>query len=408
MSQCVVAAPATDWPLVVKCAALVAAVQFFVALEGSMLLPLGPMLSDALGFPTDHLGYLNSSFLAAAAIAGLIGSLFLDRFERRVALSVALGGLAVATGMAALASSLEGLMWCRFIAGLCGGPAAALGLAVIGDTAPVEVRGRAIGAVAAGSGLAIILGVPLALVTAEWVGWRVMFLLAGLLGLALALGAALLLPNRLGHLSRQNGREVWADFRGMLAQRSTLMALGATGLVFASTHALASNLASYLVYNLGVPQSDLKFIWSAGGVAGLAGSQLASHLSDRLGAVRMFWGVSVLTVPAFYLFFVQTGTTLAPMLMFCVFMACVSARFVLIQTINSLASRAGNRGRFMSLIGANNQAASALILLVCGQVLYTAPGGALVRMDWLGWFGICAALLSAWLAWLPLRGNGAE
>lgn len=403
MPDCISATSTPDWSLVVKCAALVASVQFFVALEGSMLLPLGPLLSTALGFPTDHLGYLNSSFLAAAAFAGLAGSLFLDRFERRVALSVALAGLAISTGMAALATSLDGLIACRFVAGLCGGPAAALGLAVIGDTAPVAVRGRAIGAVAAGSGLAIVLGVPLALFTAEWVGWRVMFLLAGVLGLALAVSAALLLPNRLGLLSGQNGRQVLADFRQMLLQRSTLLVLAATGLVFASTHVLAANLASYLVFNLGVPQAQLKYIWSAGGVAGLLGSQLASQLSDRIGAVRMFWMLSAVTVPAFAMFFVQSPVPLAPMLLFCLFMLCVSARFVVVQTISSLASQAGNRGRFMSLVGANNQASSAVVLLLASQVLYTAPTGALVHMDLLGWFGIGAAVVSAAMVWLLAR-----
>lgn len=403
MSNCQTALPDTDWPLVVKCAALVASVQFFVALEGSMLLPLGPMLSGALQFPTRHLGYLNSSFLAAAAIAGLVGSLFLDRFERRVALSLALAGLAISTGLAAVATSLDGLMLCRFVAGLCGGPAAALGLAVIGDTAPPEARGRAIGAVAAGSGLAIILGVPLALLTAEAVGWRAMFLLAGALGLALALSAAMLLPNGLGQRSRQNGRQVFAEFRTMLGQRSTLLVLAASGLVFSSTHVLASNLASFLVYNLGAPESSLKYIWMAGGVAGLAGSQSASYLADRLGAVPMFWAINALTVPSFLMFFIVSPAPLAPMVLFCIFMACVSARFVLVQTIYSLTSQAGNRGRFMSLVGANNQAASACMLLLASRVLYTAPSGALVRMDALGWFGVAAAIASAALAWVLQR-----
>lgn len=390
---------AVDWRVVFRCIAVVVSVQFFVAMEGSMLLPLGPMLATTLHFPAAHLGYMGSAFLVSAAVAGLVGSLFLDRFDRRRALTVALGGLSLATGLTAVVNGLEGLMVCRFIAGMCGGPAAVLGLTIIGDSVPASARGRAMGAVSTGSGLALVLGVPLALVLAGWLGWRGMFLLVAVLGLALTVSAAIFLPSGLGgKRGGSNAKTALREFGIMLRQRSTLLVLAMTMLLFSSIMVLATNLASYLVYNLGVPQSELKYIWSLGGLSGICASQGCSYLIDRYGAAVVFGVASALTIVVFYLFFVQSPVILPPMLLFCCFLACVSARIVTSNTITSLTSQASNRGRFMSLAGTANQAASGIALLVVSHVLFIEPSGAMGHMVYVGYYGIFAAAASAILA----------
>src|SRR2546426_12413880 len=55
---------------------LVGAVQFINVLDFMMVMPLGPDFAAHLGIPTSHLGYIGGSYVAAAAVAGLLGGLF--------------------------------------------------------------------------------------------------------------------------------------------------------------------------------------------------------------------------------------------------------------------------------------------------------------------------------------------
>jgi len=387
--------------------ALVAGVQFYVALESSLLLPLGPLLCRALSFGPEQLGYLNSAFLIAAAIAGLAGSLYLDRFERRAALGVALGGLAICTALAGLSVDLETVTACRFLAGLFGGPAAALGLAVIGDAAPAVYRARAIGAVAAGSGMAIILGVPLALTLADWIGWRPMLFFIGAVGAGLAIGAFLLLPRAAGKPSQGGDvlRQAVGEFAAMLRHRDTVLVLSITALVISSTLVMAANLAPYFVFNLGIPQTHLKYIWLAGGVFGLISSQGCSALAHRFGPTRVLWALSGLTIITYGLLFMITPLVLPVIVLFCGFMVCANGRILLANTIASLASRAENRGRFMSLVSAANQTSSAAALILASLILRISPSGAMIHVPYLGAFGIIAAAASPALASVLLRRN---
>ena len=71
----------------------VGAVQFVNILDFMMVMPLGPDFARALGIPLSHLGYIGGSYTAAASVSGIAGAFFLDRFDRRKALAVAMLGL---------------------------------------------------------------------------------------------------------------------------------------------------------------------------------------------------------------------------------------------------------------------------------------------------------------------------
>src|SRR4029450_1781900 len=76
---------------------LVGAVQFINIWDFVMVMPLGPDFARALGIPLSRLGLLGGACPAAAALPGMAGSTFLDRFDRRPALAVAMTGLVLGT-----------------------------------------------------------------------------------------------------------------------------------------------------------------------------------------------------------------------------------------------------------------------------------------------------------------------
>ena len=62
---------------------LIGAVQFVNILDFVMVMPMGPDFAVALHIPSSKLGWIGGAYTAAAAVSGLVGSLFLDRFDAR-------------------------------------------------------------------------------------------------------------------------------------------------------------------------------------------------------------------------------------------------------------------------------------------------------------------------------------
>src|SRR5216110_3166768 len=110
---------------------LLACVQFINIVDFMMVMPLGPDFARALGMPVDRLGLVAGSYTAAAAIAGLVAAQFLDRFDRRKALFVAMLGLVTATAAGGMATGLGTMLLARIMAGMFGGPATSLSLSIL-------------------------------------------------------------------------------------------------------------------------------------------------------------------------------------------------------------------------------------------------------------------------------------
>lgn len=141
--------------------ALVGAVQFINILDFMIVMPLGPDFAVALDIPKHDIPSIGGAYTAAGAAAGLLGSLFLDRFDRRNALVVCLVGLFIGTAAATWSTGLNSLMAARVLAGMFGGPASSLAMSIVSDVVPPERRGRAMGAVMGMFAAASVLGVPL-------------------------------------------------------------------------------------------------------------------------------------------------------------------------------------------------------------------------------------------------------
>src|SRR3954470_5983868 len=181
---------------------LVGAVQFVNVLDFTMVMPLGPDFSSALGISPSDLGKVIAGYGPAAAIAGILGSFFLDRFDRRKVLAVAMFGLVAGTLAGGLARDLRGLILARVIAGAFGGPATSIAYAIIADVIPPARRGKAMGAVMRAFSVAQVLGFPAALVVSERFGWRMPFFAVASLGAVVALGSIFLLPPMTMHRDR--------------------------------------------------------------------------------------------------------------------------------------------------------------------------------------------------------------
>jgi len=368
---------------------LVGAIQFVNVLDFMMVMPLGPDFAKALDIATSRIGVVGGTYTAAAAVAGVAGSMFLDRFDRRAALGVTMVGLVLGTALGGFATGLGTLLLARVVAGMFGGPATSLSLAVIADVIPPARRGKAMGAVMGAFSVASVLGVPAGLELARRFSWRAPFFAVAGLGLVLALGAVALMPPMRQHLSapRPTGPKL------PLFDSITLLSLANTAVVMCGVFAVVPNLSAYVQHNMGYPRDKIGLLYLVGGVASFVVMRTVGRVADRVGYTPMIVLGTLLHVTALVGAFISPVRWLPVLAIFTIYMLSGSVRMVPMQALASRVPRPEQRARFMSAQSAVQHAASALGAVLASLVLVAASDGKLVGMDRVAWGAVLAAVL---------------
>src|SRR5688572_24545152 len=162
-------------------------------LEVTVVGSLGPALQrpETLGLSAGDIGWAASAYIGGAVLGALFFGRLADRLGRKRIFLVTLAVYLVATVATAFSWDIASFAFCRFFTGFgIGGEYAAINSA-IDELIPARVRGRVdlaingtfwVGA-ALGAALSIVLLDP-GFIGAEW-GWRIAFLMGGILGIAI-------------------------------------------------------------------------------------------------------------------------------------------------------------------------------------------------------------------------------
>ncbi len=357
---------------------LLGAVQFVNALDFMILMPLGPDLASALGIPVSHLGMVGGSYTAAAAVAGMAGALFLDRFDRRRALAVAMVGLVLATAAGALARGFGSLVGARLMAGACGGPAAALCLAILADMVPPERRGKATAAIMGAFSVASVIGVPAGLELARAGGWRTPLLAVAGLGALVAVSALALLPPMARHLERTGRPAAVRPMREFLTDRGVLLALGGTCTVFMASFLLIPNLSAFFQFNRGFPRERLGLLYMVGGIVTFAAMRWGGAVVDRRGPLSVATAATALFLADLAFGLLPAHSLLPVLVVFVGFMVGNAVRIVAFNTLASQVPPPAERARFMSSLSAVQHLSAAVGAVVSSALLTERADGALV------------------------------
>lgn len=374
---------------------LVGAVQFVNVLDFMMVMPLGPDFAAGLGIPMSHLGLVGGAYTAAAAGAGLLGATFLDRFDRRSALAVAMLGLVVGTAAGGLATGLGSMLLARCVAGSFGGPATALSVAIVTDTVPAERRGKALGKVMGAFTIASVLGVPAGLELARLGGWRAPFFAVAGLGLLLAGASVALMPPLRAHLDPSRGS---AGRPVALARNPTaLLALAATSASMASGFAVIPNIATWFQFNLGYPRERLGLVYMVGGAITFFTLRLAGRMVDRFGAPAVSGVGTVILMAGLVLGFGWPPAGLPVIPIFVAFMVGNSTRNVSASTLSTRVPSTSERARFLSAQSAVQHLSAAAGAGLSTALLSEGAGGRLEGMRALVLVSLAIALVVPFL-----------
>ena len=209
---------ATMIPPELRLVSMVGSISFISSLIFSLVGSLAPAFQKDLGIPAQAIGTIMGVYMLSSATSGFLGTLYLDRFDRRKALAVALVGVFVGLLLTGLAPSYETLIAARILSGIFAGPANSLAIATLVDNIPHERRGRALGTISGFQALAQIVGIPAGLEITDLFGtWRAPFLFIAALSAMISvtvitnlgpqrahleIGASFAIPERLRLLGR--------------------------------------------------------------------------------------------------------------------------------------------------------------------------------------------------------------
>ena len=164
-------------------------------LEASLIANLAPTLEDerTLGLAAAQIGLTNTVYLVGQVFGALLFGRLTDQYGRKKLFLVTLGLYLGATALSGLAPTFAVFLVLRFLAGAgIGGEYSAINSA-IDELVPARLRGRIDLAINGSYWIGVMLGAGLTLIMLDprWVpvelGWRMVFGLGALLGLAILL-----------------------------------------------------------------------------------------------------------------------------------------------------------------------------------------------------------------------------
>ncbi len=386
-----------EWKLVL----LLAAIHFAHAVDFVIMMPLAPILMEKFSIGPDHFSLLVSAYTWTSCFFGVLGAIFIDRWDRRTTLLVSFFGFIVGTFLCSLAPTAGFLLAARALAGAFSGIMVASEFAIVADLIPEVRRGTALGVVMAAFPVASILGVPFGIFLANAIDWHTPF---G--GLALACLPVWFLtwkslPSVRAHLEGAGVRASESITRlfSLLMESGPRATLAFSFILTFSAFMVIPFIAASMTANVGLASRDLDKIYLAGGAVTFFTSQILGRMTDRFGKLLMFKVMGCLSLfPIWYITNLSSGGLPVAILATVLFMSLVSGRYVPAMALMSAAVNPQRRGSFMSLNTSCQNLAAGLAAYVSGQIVVMNADGRLENYQISGYFSLALSVFGIFLA----------
>lgn len=162
---------------------LLGAVGFIVTADARVVNPLLHIIATEFNSDVGHTGFIVTAYTLPYGLFQLVYGPLGDRIGKLKVMTVALALFAVGTALCAVAPDLLFLNLLRFLTGVVAAAMIPLSLAYIGDSFPYQERQTAIGQYIGSVALGNILSTSLGGIVGDYLNWRLIFLLYGLVSL---------------------------------------------------------------------------------------------------------------------------------------------------------------------------------------------------------------------------------
>ncbi len=378
---------------------IIACIQFINIVDFMMVMPLGPDFVKHLSVASNQIGWISGSYTLAAAVAGVLLSPYLDFWSRKKMIIISTFGLALTTMLTALVWDLYSLMFMRLIAGVFGGLATALSLAMVIDLVKAENRGKAIATVMSAFSIASIVGVPLGLELALRFQWNAPFIVIGVLGFIVCYLAFLFLPNVKSHQPTAKSLTI----KSLLSSKIIVYGYLMIATVMFSGFLIIPFITNYFVFNLQFPREDIGLVYLAGGIASLLTMQLSGRWIDKYGAMPFSVIGTIIFAFVLLLGFYPKSPFLTIYVMTILFMVGMNMRGITNQIVLSKIPKPSMRAAYMSMQSAVQHTATTLAA-VCGSLmLVEGEAGILIGMGAVVVFAVLVSVVQPLLIYWVKR-----
>ncbi|MFE4709787.1 MFS transporter [Paenibacillus sp. NPDC056722] len=223
-------------------------------------------------------GQLVAMYSIAYAVGTPILIALTSKVDRKKLLFIALLIFIIGNVIAVLSPNFTVLMISRAILGVSAGVFAVVALGIAAQIAPPEKRGSAIGTILMGTSLALVVGLPLGTLIGEYMGWRWIFAILGMITIIPIIAIVKAIPKMTGQetipLSKQLA--VLKDFKVISGLLASLFFI--TGYSVVSTY-----IAPLLRENAGLNSNTISLVLLGMGLMAVLGARVGGNGADKWG-----------------------------------------------------------------------------------------------------------------------------
>ncbi len=391
---------------------LLAAANFTHIMDVMIIMPLSDRLMKLFEIMPQEYALLVSVYSSCAFVAGLLGAIYLDKFDRRTVFLFVYAFFGAATFACSFATNFYFFLIFRGIAGFFGGIIGALVLAIASDLFVAKERGKAIGIIMMAFSFASVIGIPTGLYLAIQFNWHAPFQFLGVLSFIIWLISFKYIPSLRSHIDAKNKDDKGSGHKEtrkeallqLLNSKNARLALLLTFTLVLGQFMIIPFITPYMIRNIGFSESQITLIYFIGGGFTIFTSPLLGRYVDRFGARKMFniilpisfIAVALLTHLHLISNSIPIWVALSVTTFFFVF---GSGRMIPAQTQLTMAISTKRRASFMSLNSSVQQLGSALASIIGGFIVMEAntPTKEIIHYNWVGLLAICITLTALFI-----------
>ncbi|WP_407919173.1 MFS transporter [Corynebacterium uterequi] len=257
-----------------------------------------PLIADDFGITEDKASWIISIYALGVVVGAPLITAFTGHIPRRRLLILLMGVLVAGHLLSLAAPNYPTLMAARFIAGLPHGAYFSVAGLSAASLAPPGKRGQAVALIGIGLSIATIIGVPVAQVLGQQLGWNAAYALVAVLGVLAGGILVLLMP----HMTKMKPTSVRTELGAL-----TLVQVWATVIMatigFAGMFCVYTFITWTMTEQAGLDVSWMWLVLMAYGIGNTTGAYIGGILSDRgVDATILFSLVMIVVVLiSFYL-----------------------------------------------------------------------------------------------------------
>jgi len=374
--------------------AILCLIQFSHIVDFMMMMPLGAQIMRKLNIGPKDFGILVSSYSFAAGSAGLLLAPFLDSWNKKNTLFYGLMLFSCATIGCALVPNFYGLLFFRFLAGICGGILSVLCLAILGEEIPAERRGLATGVLMSSFSYAAVFGVPFSIYLAATYTWHVPFVLVACTGFIVAIYAKKTIQTRPLNKVAVN-RHAWNIYWQHLHFPQRTIGLFLVFLLVLGQFSIIPYISPFMVTNVGLTEKQLMYIYLIGGGITIFSSPLIGKCTDLFGRKVVMTVMYCCSMIPLYLITHLNGVSIAYALFISsLFFFFISGRMIPTMTNLSLMANNQERTSLMALASAVQNFTASFAALMASRLIDKDAAGHIVGYDQVGIIAVILTIVA--------------